>query len=490
MVTGASGLLSQTAPAPALTLLARDGRRTLPIAMVGDQEFIALADLGGAFQLAVREETQGAITVTYNGRTIILTADQPLASVSGRLVSLPASPSRNNRGWLVPLEFISRALALIYDTPLDLRKPSHLLVIGDLRVPRITMRYDPLGASARLTIDATPRAMSTISQENDRLTIKFDADALDLPSPPMPPPGDQSLIKAVHAADATTLVVDLGPRFASMRATSQPVDTTMRVTVDLMSAQTETTPPGAVSPPAQPPPDLPPALTTPVSGIRTIAIDPGHGGEDDGVRGASGIKEKDLALAVARRAKAAIEARLGIRVLLTRDDDRNVPIDERTAVANNNKADLFLSLHANASLRPSTAGLSVFTAAFESTAAHDAAPVPGERVPTFGGGSREIDLVLWDLAQTRHVEQSMSFAGLLEQQLRDHVPLAPQAVDRAPLRILKSANMPAVLVEMGYLTNPAQEKLLTSDAFQAGLVQGLYDTVVRFRDLLTAGGAQ
>jgi N-acetylmuramoyl-L-alanine amidase len=227
-----------------------------------------------------------------------------------------------------------------------------------------------------------------------------------------------------------------------------------------------------------------------VSGVRTIAIDPGHGGEDDGVRGPSGAKEKDLALAVARRAKGVIEARLGIRVLLTRDDDRNVPIDERTSIANNNKVDLFLSLHVNASMRPATAGLTIFSAAFDDTAVHDAAPMGGERVPTFGGGLREIDLVVWDLAQTRHLEQSLSFAGVLEQQLRERVPLAARPVDRAPLRVLKSANMPAVLIELGYLTNPAQEKLLTSDAFQTAFVQALYDSIVRFRDALPAGGAQ
>src|SRR4029077_19973566 len=93
--------------------------------------------------------------------------------------------------------------------------------------------------------------------------------------------------------------------------------------------------------------------------IRTIAIDPGHGGDDEGARGAGGAKEKDLTLAAPRRAKGIIKTRLGIRVLLTRDDDRNGPIDERTAVANNNKADLFISLHANASMRPTTAGAAI-----------------------------------------------------------------------------------------------------------------------------------
>src|SRR2546423_1409296 len=82
----------------------------------------------------------------------------------------PPPPTRAGPRWLVPVEFINRALALVYDGRLDLRRPSHLLVVGDLRVPRVTIRNEPLGAAARLTIDATPRAASTITQDNQRLT--------------------------------------------------------------------------------------------------------------------------------------------------------------------------------------------------------------------------------------------------------------------------------------------------------------------------------
>src|SRR5205823_9870145 len=98
------------------------------------------------------------------------------------------------------------------------------------------------------------------------------------------------------------------------KAASEPVETTMRLVIDLASTQTDAAPPAA---PAAP--DVPPALTPPPSSIRTVAIDPGHGGDDEGVHGANGAKEKDIVLAVARRAKAAIEGRLGVRVLLTRD---------------------------------------------------------------------------------------------------------------------------------------------------------------------------
>ncbi len=479
---------SQTPAQPALSLLSKDGRRALPIALVADQEFVALDDLVPAFQLTVREESLGAVTVSYKGKTIVLTPDQALASVAGRLVSLPAPPSRSGRRWLVPVEFISRALSLIYDARLDLRKASRLLVIGDLRVPRITARYDSFGSSGRLTIDATPRATATVTQEAEHLTLKFDADALDVANPPLPSPGSPGLILGVRVVDATTMAVDLGPRFAGFRATSQPVDTIMRLVIDLVVAQTDAAAaaPATPVPPPPPPSDLPPSFGQAVSAFRTIAIDPGHGGDDEGVRSAEGLKEKDLTLAIARRVRGVIEARLGLRVLLTRDDDRSVPVDERASVANNNQADLFVSLHANGSMRKNASGASIYVAGFDRDAAQTSGG--GERVPTFGGGSREIELVPWNLAQTRHLDRSSAFAALLQQALQEHVPLSARPIERAPLRVLESANMPAILVELGYLTNADQAKMLASDAFQNSVAQALFDAIVRFRDALPGGG--
>jgi N-acetylmuramoyl-L-alanine amidase len=491
----AAALSSQTPAPPSLTVLSKDGRRAIPIAIVGDQEFVGLDDLVTMFQLTVREDALGAITVAYKGKTILLTPDQALASVSGRLISLPAPPSRNGRRWLVPEEFISRALSLIYDQRLDLRKPSRLLVVGDVRVPRIALRYEAVAANAaRLTIDATPRTQSTVTQDSDHLTVKFDADALDAPNPLLPPPPAQSLVTGVRFVDATTLAVDLGPRFAGFRSTSLPMDTTLRLVLDILAqAQTETTPAQPAPPPAagqpQPgPPEIPPAFGQASSVIHTIAVDAGHGGDDDGVRTAEGVKEKDLALAIARRVRAIVEARLGLRVLLTRDDDRNVSMDERASLANNNKADLFISIHANGAMRPTTSGAAIYCAAFDKDAAQSAAASGTERLPTFGGGLRDIEMVPWDLAQTRHLAQSEAFAGMLEQQFRERVPLASRPIDRAPLRVLESANMPAVLIELGYLTNPDQAKLLTGDLFQNTAAQAIFDAIVRFRDTLPSAG--
>ena len=468
----------------ALTLLARDGRRSIAISVINNREFVALDDLAATFQLAVREES-GALTVSYRGRTIVLTPEQALASVAGRLISLPAPPVRAGNRWLVPLEFISRALTPVYDTRLELRAATHVLLVGDLRVPRVAIRYEPIGTGARLTIDAAPQTASVVTQDNNaRISVKFDADALDAAIPPVQAQGLVPIVQAIRLIDAATLAVELGPRFAGFRASTQNVEAGTRLVIDLVAnAPLET----AAPPPSPPPPpgELP-IFGQQAPTIRTIVLDAGHGGDDVGTKGADDTMEKDVTLAVARRLRAVLENRLGARVLLTRDDDRSVPLDERTAAANNNKADVFLSLHANGSPRAATRGASIYVAAFTAEDRSAAALAPA-RVPIFGGGSRDIELVPWNLAQIRHVDQSTELARILQREFENRVPLGARPIEHAPFRVLESANMPAALIEMGYLTNADQEKQLAGAEFQSAFAQAVADGIARFRDFLSTG---
>jgi N-acetylmuramoyl-L-alanine amidase len=474
-------------PSALLTILSKDGRRTINVTTMAGQDFVALDDLGAVFQFTTREES-GAITAAYKNKTIILTLDQPLASVAGRLVPLPAAPLRAGRRVLVPIEFISRALAPILDTKLDLRKSSNLLVVGDLRVPHVTARLETTGAGARLTVDATPRAGLVASQDGQRVLVKFDVDILDFTSPSLPP---QALVQAIHPLDQSTLAIDLGPRAGSVRTSTQldgSAAGTTRLVVDVaapVQADTQTPPPPAA---ATPPPSQavePPSAGLAGASVRTVVIDAGHGGDDAGVTSASGTKEKDITLGVARRLKAAIEGRLGIRVVLTRDDDRNPSFDERAATANNSKADLFVSLHADASFKPSVSGATIYYLA-ATDEPHEETQAGG-RLPVVTGGSRDIELIPWDLAQARHAAQSMAFAMLTEEQFRGRVPLSAHAVISAPLRVLQSANMPAVLVEIGHLSNAEQDKQLAGAEFQNLFTQALTDAVTKFHEQAAAG---
>jgi N-acetylmuramoyl-L-alanine amidase len=472
----------QTPPPTPLRLLTPGGSRTLPTVLVGDQEMVALSELATIFPLTIKEDLQaGALTVMWGDRSVFLSADQALASVDGRLVSLPAPPARVGNRWHVPVEFAPRVLGPIADRPIELRKPSRLLLAGEVRVPRVTVRHDVSGTQARVSIDTAPAAPHTVSQESGRLVVRFEADALDVTLPSFT---SQGLVEAVRTVEGQpALALELGPRFGSYRASDLPTEGgTGRLVIDIVAAATATGPAGEPVPPPETLPVQPPA-----AGLRVVVIDPGHGGDDVGARGRNGTLEKDVTLAIARRLRAALESRISARVLLTRDDDRAVGLDERAAVANNNKADLFVSIHANASVHAATSGAEVFFLSVDrevQAAASDAAAVT---LPVFGGGARTIDITRWDLAQVRHINASAALAAIAVEQLRSTVPMSPRAVQQGPFRVLVGANMPAVLVEVGYLSSPAQEAQLAGADFQGRVARALADAVVRFEQRARGG---
>jgi N-acetylmuramoyl-L-alanine amidase len=471
------------------TVVSADARRPLAASFVGETVMVSLDDLAALFQLVVREDAiAGGVTVGYKGRTVVLTAGQALASAGGRLVSLPAPPVREGRRWLVPVEFVNRALGPIYDTRLDVRKNSRLVLVGDVRVPRVSVRQEPSGALTRVVIAMNPKAPYTIVQEAGRVLVRFDADALDAALPTFSP---LPLLQSVHLSESgQTIALDLGPRFGSFRASAATQEEGgVQVIVDLSPAAAEQPQPpqprgGPPALPVPPPPDVQLPAAQPTAGsLRTIVVDAGHGGEDTGARGATGILEKDITLALARRLKGVLESRLGVRVLLTRDADQAVALDDRAALANSNKADLFVSLHANASTRATVSGAQVY---FFSTdqAADDAqkSVLAPQTLPTYGGGSRVIEMIPWEMAQLRHLGASGLLAGAVEEQCRDRVRMNASPVLQAPLRVLAGANMPAVVVEIGFLTNPDDEQQIVSEAFQNTLAQALVDGFLRYRD--------
>ena len=463
----------------AYTILSREGRKPLPVRVQSGQEMFALADLAAAFGVTVREDVAaGGIIVTGPAGTIVLTPGQALASVNGRVVSLPSAPVRDGRAWLVPVEFVTRAIGPALNTRLDLRKPSRLIVQGDVRVPEVAVSVDADAARARVNVDIAPSMPRTVTQEGRRLIVRIDADVLDLR---LSQPGSRELVAGVRAGDTPqTLVIDLAPNAAGFQTSVQPRGRgAERLVIDIAA---QGAPPPLPEQPA-PPVELPPLPDFSAGGIRTIVIDPGHGGDDRGVRGPAGTEEKDVTLAIGRRLKAALEARLGVRVLLTRDGDRAMRVDERTALANNNKADLFISLHANAAVTPAPAGAVVVTLAVEGYAP-ERQPGAGsaQALPVFGGGARAIEIIPWDTAQIRWLADSERLAALVHAELGARVPMHARALEKAPLRVLIGANMPAVLVETGFLTNAAQETALAGDALQNEIAQALVSAVVRYRD--------
>ncbi|HUE87010.1 MAG TPA: N-acetylmuramoyl-L-alanine amidase [Vicinamibacterales bacterium] len=466
-----------------LRVLTREGARTLATVSINNQEYVGLDEVANSFGLTLREDRlAGGVTATAGTQTVIITADQPVASVSGRLVSLSAAPVRQANRWFVPLDFLQRALGLALETRIELRRASRLLIVGDVRVPRVNARIEHAPASASVIFDITPATSTRVTMETDRLIVQFEADALELQLPAVPA---QDFVQAVQPGDTPTIVrVIPGPRFALHRATtSQPDGSSSRLSIDMLPATTEApTPPPATPAPSPTAPAVPLPMPVPSTGLRSVVIDPGHGGDEDGARGPGGALEKDITLQVARRLRTMIESRLGLRVFLTRDDDRTMSLDDRAAYANSQKADAFVSIHANAALRPAMRGAEVFYLSVDRADAESRrVSESSEVLPALGGGTRAIDLILWETAQARYLEQSSTLAGMVEQALRSRVEMSPRPVQQAPFRVLVGATMPAVLVEIGYLSNSEQEQALTSGAYQDQIAQGLFDAIMQFR---------
>ncbi len=491
--------LPAQAPQPApLTLLSAQGRRPLTVVSVNGTEYLALEELAAGLGLTVRDDrVTGGTTVTVGTRSAILTPDRTVVSVQGRLVSLTAPPLRQGGRVLVTAEFVTRVLASVMEQRIELRRAGRLLVLGDLRVPRVVTRGEYGASAAQITFDVSPATEATVSFAGGQVTVTFAADAVDAAIPTVP---TQGLVQSIRAGDAApTLTLVTGPRFASHRASTQAVDAgTSRLVIDLMAAGAVGLTPAAAAPEASgaTPPAPPAAATADPSagllpfdpansiGVRTVVIDPGHGGEANGTEGPGGTLEKTVTLQVSRKVKALIESRLGLRVVMTRDDDRTLDQDARAAIANNNRADLFVSIHANAAGRPTVKGaevyyLSVDRADFE---ARRLLQDPAQALPQLGGGTRAIELILWETAQMRHLEQSATLATLVEASLRTRVEMSSRPVQQAPFRVLVGANMPAVLVEIGYLSHPGEEKALASGGHQDRVALAIFDAISTFRE--------
>jgi N-acetylmuramoyl-L-alanine amidase len=410
------------------------------------------------------------------------------------------------------MDFVDRALSLVYQPRLDVRPATHLIVLGDVRVPRVQVRLETQPRIARVHFDVTPSTPHTVVAEPGRLVVRFEATALDLE---LAAAGSPDLVLALRALpNMPAVAIDEGPRYGTFRVVEGPDAPTHRTTIEILAVETPvpgqpapTTPgqPGQTAPgqpgtfqpaPGQPAtPGAPGAAPAPVLGpeapsIHTVVIDPGHGGDVDvegvrgpGARGPAGTFEKHITLTIARLLKSALEARLGVRALLTREDDRTVNLDERAAFANNNKADLFISLHLNASVSQKPSGAEVFFLSLDgySPEARRVAQMEGAVLPSATGGDRTIEIMLWEMAQLQHLEQSAVVAGLVEQTLRSRVKMSPRAIQQAPFRVLVGANMPAVLVELGFISNPEEEKLLGAHPYQLRLVDALVDAVGRYR---------
>jgi N-acetylmuramoyl-L-alanine amidase len=473
------GVAAQT-PVP-YQVVAPDGIRALPIhRTTGPTDFVTLDVLARLFDLAVRDDARtGGVVVSVKGKRVVLTAGQATVSADGRLVSVSAPVARDNATWLVPIDFL-RVLAPLLERAIDIRRASRLVVLGTASVPRLTPQFERTASGGRLIVSLAPSVPSRVTRDGNLVTIRFQADALDL----IPLTGAVPELLGNVRVDGASLLIDLGPAVTNIRQDDSRDPS--RITLDVLGAE-----PAA---PVRPDPLPPPPGGDRAGTLRTIVIDPGHGGADVGSRSAAGLEEKHLTLAVAQALKSMLESRLGVRVILTRDRDADVTIDRRAALANNNKADLFISLHANGSPVAGLRGWQVQSldpADYGTVQSGEGFAAPS--VPVVGGGTRVIDAVPWQLAQIPHAARSLTLAQRLATRLSEAgLPAHPTPLLQAPLRVLVGANMPAVLLELGFLTHAEEAEILGSAAFQATVAEAITSAVNDTRAGLppTTGGGR
>jgi N-acetylmuramoyl-L-alanine amidase len=215
--------------------------------------------------------------------------------------------------------------------------------------------------------------------------------------------------------------------------------------------------------------------------IGRIVIDPGHGGHDTGTIGPTGLMEKDLCLDVALRLGKIIDQRLpGADVVYTRSDDTFVPLEERTNIANQAKADLFISIHANSSRDTGARGIETYYLNLKGTS--EAMEVAARENATAQEGVHDLESLVKRIAQTEKIDESKEFATDIQESLSNRIQktsksVRDRGVRKAPFVVLIGADMPSILTEISFLSNPADEKLLKQPEQRQRVAEGLYQGI-------------
>jgi N-acetylmuramoyl-L-alanine amidase len=218
--------------------------------------------------------------------------------------------------------------------------------------------------------------------------------------------------------------------------------------------------------------------------IETICIDPGHGGSDLGAVGKSKTMEKDITLKVSKKLKQLIVSRLGLRVITTREKDTEVSLNSRVSIANNQKAQIFISIHVNSSFRKAARGSETFYVSLKATD-QEALLLSQKENKSFEEIDKiteddELKMILWDMAQNEYIKESSKLASYIQEELNILLHTTNRGVKQAPFRVLMRAAMPAVLLEIAFLSNPYEEQKLQDDAFLDQVADAIYTGISKY----------
>jgi len=371
----------------------------------------------------------------------------------------------------VPWQFFQGFLRMSADSNVAWSDATQLLTIDPLRRDIVTVQpsVTNVEGTSKVVLSLSSSAEYTITREPTAYTIRFKS---VLKAPFAEQTFDDLYVSKLSFQESAVVVQLTSP---DVVGDAYQLENPFRVVLDLRKAASLA--PGALLPGATRP--------TAAPGIHTIVLDAGHGGKEVGAIGPKGLMEKDATLALCRKLSDSLSSKLGLRVILTRNDDSVVPLDQRTAIANQYKADLFLSIHLNSAIVRGAHGPETYFLSLEASdeIARKAAEVENaqSRTTAPAAASADLKMILWDLAQQEYLNESSRFAQALQEEMNHATGVQNRGVKQAPFKVLVGATMPAALVEVGFISNPEEEARLQSEDFQNLVVASLERAVERYK---------
>lgn len=459
--------------------------------LVGAAPWICAQDLAkGLHGSFGRDDVSKYPTLVLEGKRLLVSTSTPLVSIDGRIVKLQHVPQEADGCLWLPPEFLSDVLEPLLGGKVAATGPGlppppspsvppqesaqgAAPVAVDCTVSSDTVRFTLQGAAA---LSAEP------VKSGQNVVIALPAGRFEAYSRSL---GEGIVTSARVDPDGRRLHIATGPSMKKMEHFKLRNPDRL-VVVFTGESQVLPREPAPVAAPAgaeaSGAPALPSAPPQKTPAFDLVAIDPGHGGSDTGAIGPTGLQEKDLTLVLAQKLAAALEKQ-GIRTVLTRNSDTLVPLQQRTAIANYNQADLLLSIHLNSSPAASAKGTETYYLSRQATDLWSSELAQKEN--TSGGaaasGQGGVNLVLWELAQASSIVESASMAEIVQQEFNGLLGTKDRGVRQAPFVVLEGATMPAVLVEVAFLSNPAESKKLADPEFQDQVAATLAKCVLAFK---------
>ena len=465
---------------------------THPIGMLGGREFV-VSDAARALGLTVASDAStGVLTITGGGHQILLGPGTAQVPVDRRIVPI-SGPARLVAGALyAPLDFFEKVLFPLGGAAgtWDAAKKTWTLVPAGPPPLSIEIAVVHVAPTTQVVFRLSAAAKTATATSERSFQVRFADTKID---PPFPEKKyDDPLVASVRFAGE---IATIDFREPGLAARAYPLTSPDRLVVEIGRRAALPAAPAAPAGPSTAAPAAPADAESlaPVTGAPplTIVVDPGHGGGETGAIGPGGLQEKEATLEIAKRIAATLPRVLACRAVLTRDSDIQLPLDDRTSIANHEKADLFLSIHANSSRNRKAAGVETYILNFASNA--DAAAVAARENAAAVGSMRNLPDMVRAITQGNKRDESRELASAVQEsmvtRLRPHnPPLRDLGVKQAPFVVLIGAGMPSVLAEIAFISHDGEGGLLRTEKYRQRIAEALAAAVIRYTRTLKPVG--